>query len=75
MNHYVPLSLTNRKSAVHMYDLYSPRTDSLLEYSLGGIVVSVQATGPKGCGFKTSPRRWIFKGDINPQHTFLSDGK
>jgi hypothetical protein len=28
-----------------------------------------------GWGFKTRPRRWIFKGDKNPQHTFLSDGK
>jgi hypothetical protein len=26
MNHYVPLSLTNRKSSVHLHDLYSPRT-------------------------------------------------
>jgi hypothetical protein len=41
----------------------------------GGGVVSVLATGPKGCGFKTRPRRWIFKGDKNPLHTFLSDGK
>jgi hypothetical protein len=30
---------------------------------LGGVVVSVLATGPKACGFKTQPRRWIFKGD------------
>jgi hypothetical protein len=42
---------------------------------LSGVVVSVLATGPKGCRFKTRPRRWIFKGDKNPQHTFLSDGK
>jgi hypothetical protein len=42
---------------------------------IGGVVVSVLATGPKGCVFKTRPRRWIFKGDKNPQHTFLSDGK
>jgi hypothetical protein len=42
---------------------------------LGGVVVSVLATGPKGCGFKTRLRRWIFKGDKNPQHIFLSDGK
>jgi hypothetical protein len=39
---------------------------------LGGVVVSLLATG---CGFKTRPRRWIFKVDKNPQHTFLSDGK
>jgi hypothetical protein len=42
---------------------------------LGGVVVSVLATGPKGCRFKTRPRLWIFKGDKNLQHTFLSDGK
>jgi hypothetical protein len=42
---------------------------------LGGVVVIVLATGPKGCGFKDRARRWIFKGDKNPQHTFLSDGK
>jgi hypothetical protein len=42
---------------------------------LGGVVVSVLATGPKVCGFKTQPRRRFFKGDKNPQHTFLSNGK
>jgi hypothetical protein len=42
---------------------------------LGGGVVNVLAPGPKGCGFITRPRRWIFKDDKNPQHTFLSDGK
>jgi hypothetical protein len=42
---------------------------------LGGVVVSVLATGPKGWGFKTRPKRWICKGDKNPQHTFVSDGK
>jgi hypothetical protein len=26
MNHYVSLSLTNRKSSVHLHSLYSPRT-------------------------------------------------
>jgi hypothetical protein len=39
------------------------------------LVISVLATGPKGCGLKTRPRRLIFKGDKNPQHTFLSDEK
>jgi hypothetical protein len=34
---------------------------------IGGVVVSVLATGPKGV-----PRGWIFKGDKIPQHT---DGK
>jgi hypothetical protein len=42
---------------------------------LDGVAVSVLATGPKSCGFKTRPKRWIFKDDKNPQHTFLSDGK
>jgi hypothetical protein len=38
------------------------------------VVVSVLATGPKVAG-RTRSRRWIFKGDKNPQHTFFSDGK
>jgi hypothetical protein len=42
---------------------------------LGGVVMTVLATESKGCGFKTRPRRRIFKDDKNPQHTFLSDGK
>jgi hypothetical protein len=42
---------------------------------LGDVVVSVLAAGPKGCGFKTWPRQWIFKGDKNPRLTFFSDGK
>jgi hypothetical protein len=42
---------------------------------LGGVVVTVLATGPEGFGFKTRQRRLTFKGDNNPQHTFLSDGK
>jgi hypothetical protein len=50
----------------HKCDVYS---------HLGGVVVSMLATGPKGCGFKTRPRRWMFKGDKNPQHTFQSDVK
>jgi hypothetical protein len=41
---------------------------------LGGVVVIVLATGPKGRGFKTLPIRWIFQGDKNPQHTFLRMG-
>jgi hypothetical protein len=38
-------------------------------------VISVLATGPKGCGFKNPAKAMDFKGDKNPQHTFLSDGK
>jgi hypothetical protein len=40
---------------------------------LGGVVISVLATGPKGCVFE--PGDGFFKDDKNPQHTFLSDGK
>jgi hypothetical protein len=42
---------------------------------LGGVVVNVLATGPKGCGFEPSQRDGFFKGDKNPQHTFLLNGK
>jgi hypothetical protein len=42
---------------------------------LGDVVAGVLSAGPKGFGFKTRLRRRIFKGDKNPQHTFLSDGK
>jgi hypothetical protein len=41
---------------------------------LGGVVVSVLATGPS-LRVRTRPRWWIFMGDNNPQHTFPSDGK
>jgi hypothetical protein len=33
---------------------------------LGGLVVSVLATGPKVRGFNPGGGRWIFKGDKNP---------
>jgi hypothetical protein len=42
---------------------------------LGGVVVSMLATGPKGWRFEPSQGDGLFKGDKNPQHTFLSDGK
>jgi hypothetical protein len=41
---------------------------------LGGVVVSVLATELKSLRVQTRPRRWIFKGDKNPQHTFLRIG-
>jgi hypothetical protein len=34
--------------------------------ALGGLVVSVLATGPKVRGFNPGRGRWIFKGDKNP---------
>jgi hypothetical protein len=36
------------------------------EVALGGLVVSVLATGPKVRGFDPDRGRWIFKGDKNP---------
>jgi hypothetical protein len=42
---------------------------------LGGVVVSVLATGPKACGFEPSQGEEFLRCDKNPQHTFLSDGK
>jgi hypothetical protein len=33
---------------------------------LGGLVVSMLATGPKVRGFDPDRGRWIFKGDKNP---------
>jgi hypothetical protein len=42
--------------------------------TLGGIVVSVLAIGPKVRGFKPGQGRWIFKGDKNPKHDFLLRG-
>jgi hypothetical protein len=41
---------------------------------LGGVVVSVLATGPKGRGFKPSGGDGFFKGDKNPQLNFLLMG-
>jgi hypothetical protein len=34
--------------------------------ALGGLVVSVLATGPKVRGFDPDRCQWIFKGDKNP---------
>jgi hypothetical protein len=41
---------------------------------LGGLVVSVLATGPKVRGFDPDRGQWIFKGDKNPEHHFLRRG-
>jgi hypothetical protein len=41
---------------------------------LGGIVVSMLATGPKGCGFEPGQGDGFLRA-IKQQHTFLSDGK
>jgi hypothetical protein len=41
---------------------------------LGGVLVSVLAIEPKVRGFKPVVGRCTFKGDNNPQHTFLRSG-
>jgi hypothetical protein len=41
---------------------------------LGGVVFIVLATGPEGRGFKPGRGYVFFKGDKNPQHTFLMMG-
>jgi hypothetical protein len=48
----------------------------LVKYTvaLGGLVVSVLATGPKVRGFDPERGRWIFKGHKNPAHQ-SSEGK
>jgi hypothetical protein len=43
----------------------------LFKVALGGLVVSVLATGSKVRGFDPDRGRWIFKGDKNPEHHFL----
>jgi hypothetical protein len=42
---------------------------------LAGVVVSVLATGPKVTGSIPAKALDYFKGDENPQHNFLTDGK
>jgi hypothetical protein len=42
--------------------------------ALGGLVVSVLATGPKIRGFDPDRGRWIFKDDKNSEHHFLRRG-
>jgi hypothetical protein len=41
---------------------------------LGGLVVSVFATGPKVRGFDPDRGRWTYEGDRNPEHHFLRRG-
>jgi hypothetical protein len=46
-----------------------------MQVVFGGLVVIVIATGPNIRGFTPGRERLIFKGDKNPQHDFLSEGK
>ena len=41
---------------------------------LGGLVVSMLASGTQVCGFKPGRSRWIFSDVKNPQHAFLRKG-
>jgi hypothetical protein len=45
-------------------------TNNIQSGRLGGVVVSVLATGPKGHGYKPGRGKWIFKGDKHPHHAF-----
>jgi hypothetical protein len=47
---------------------------AMLYGRLGGVVVSMLATGPKGRGFEPGQDDRFFKDDKNPQHTFLRMG-
>jgi hypothetical protein len=54
-----------RYKIIHMYH----------HIDIGGLVVSVLATGPKVRGFDPDRGRWIFKGDKNPEAQLSSEGK
>jgi hypothetical protein len=67
--------------------LYTPTSPLLLHFqvckgkgkvhsvALGGLVVSVLATGPKVRRFDPDRGRWIFKGDKKSRAPLLSEGK
>jgi hypothetical protein len=61
-----------RRQGVILRESQIQRTTST-SVALGGLVVSVLATGPKVRGFNPGRGRWIFKGD-NPEHNFLRRG-
>jgi hypothetical protein len=61
------ISLTNQSTLIILYY-------TIQFVALGGLVVSVLATGPKIRGFDPDRGRWIFKGDKNPEHYFLRRG-
>jgi hypothetical protein len=64
-------SMTGRrlKSTVNMLSIAEDEIRTVTVCGcLGGLVVSVLATGPRGCGFEPG------QGDKNPQHTFLRMG-
>jgi hypothetical protein len=47
---------------------------SYISSRLGGVLVSVLATGPKGCGFETGQGDGFLRAIKNPQHTTFRMG-
>jgi hypothetical protein len=62
----------SRETVVYLEEIVGITTKRV---ALGGLVVSVLATGPEVRGFDLDRGRWIFKGDKNPEHLFLRRGK
>jgi hypothetical protein len=64
--------ITSAKSAIKTNAMNStPQRKS----RLGGVVVSVLASGPQSTRVRSRPRRWIFNGVKSPHHTLLLDEK
>jgi hypothetical protein len=56
-----PIPIINRQTQLNIFYVIL-----IYEVDVGGLVVSVLATGPKVRGFDPERGRWIFKGDKNP---------
>jgi hypothetical protein len=68
-------SLMNIKSVGRVSAVFNINLPSIiLHVALGGLVVSVLATGTKVRGFDPDRGRRIFKGDKHPEHHFLRRG-
>jgi hypothetical protein len=73
----LPIPLQNKFTTIFHFDgkdkniHLNVSTQYVEPYCFGGVVVSVLATGPKGRGFA---KAIDFKGDKNPQQTFLPMG-
>jgi hypothetical protein len=68
------VNYTNYKSTIMVHFKSTKLTLSFDFVDLGGLVVSVLATGPKVRRFDPDRGRWIFKGNKNPEHNFLRRG-
>jgi hypothetical protein len=69
---YIVKLLRERRKINHLSVYVTPVTRKPNRF--GGIVVSVLATGHKGCGLEPGQGDGFFKGDKNPHHIFLLDG-